>query len=181
MRQTRLFALAMALFAVPASLPAQTPGESSTPPGALNTWTFSTDTANNLMIQDLSSFQTSQGTAVGDAICLQFAAPCPTDSVRTRRRYLLRNKRERGAEWRVELGDLIFQNGGMTLPLQVGVGEKGAIQIISSPGSWNVEMRRIPMVELRAGEGKKWNVSLTLTSDTSGQGCWIEVQCPGGG
>lgn len=180
--QTRFLPLVMALLAVPASAPAQDPatGGSPVPMGALNTWTFSTDAANNLVIQDLSSFQAAQGAAVGDAVCLQFLLSCPTDAVRTRRRYSLRNQREKGAEWRLELGEASLQSDGMSLPLQVGVGEKGVVQVISSPGAWNVDLRRIPATELRAGDGKRWNVTLSLTSDVAGQGCWIEVQCPAG-
>ncbi len=179
--ETRFFPLVMALLAIPASSPAQAPETSPVPAGALNTWTFSTDASNNLVIQDLSSFSSSQGTAVGQSICLQFVMPCPTDAVRTRRRYSLRNQREKGAEWRMELGEASFQNGAMTLPVQVGVIEQGVVQILSSPGPWTADLRRIPAAELRAGEGKKWNVTLSLAEDSSGQGCWIEVQCPAGG
>jgi hypothetical protein len=41
-------------------------------------------------------------------------------------------------------------------------------------------MRRIPAAELRAGEGKKWKLGINLTTGATTEGCWIEVQCPGG-
>ena len=181
--ETRFLPLVMALLAFPATSPAQAPetDASSVPTGALNTWTFSTDSSNNLVIQDLSSFSSSQGTAVGQTVCLQYVMPCPTDAARMRRRYSLRNQREKGTEWKMEISEATFQNGAMTLPLQVGGVDKGVVQVLSSPGPWTVDLRRIPAAELRAGEGKKWNVTLSLTADSSEQGCWIEVQCPGGG
>ena len=180
--ETRLLPL-LALLAFPATSPAQAPETegSSVPLGALNTWTFSTDSSNNLVIQDLSSFSSSQSAAIGQSVCLQYVMPCPTDAARMRRRYSLRNQREKGTEWKMEISEATFQNGAMTLPLQVGVGEKGVVQVLSSPGPWSVDLRRIPAAELRAGEGKKWNVSLSLTAESSGQGCWIEVQCTTGG
>ncbi|HEY6552677.1 MAG TPA: hypothetical protein VI669_04945, partial [Vicinamibacteria bacterium] len=63
-------------------------------PGA--TWTFSTDSANNLVIQDLEAFTTSTG-RVGDALCLQYYPACPSSFDRrandlrlARSRYVLR-------------------------------------------------------------------------------------------
>lgn len=180
--ETRFLPLVMALLAFPSTSPAQAPETSgSVPAGALNTWTFSTDSTNNLVIQDLSSFSSSQSAAVGQAVCLQYVMPCPTDAARMRRRYSLRNQREKGTEWKMEISEATFQNTAMTLPVQVGVGDKGVVQVLSSPGPWTVDLRRIPAAELRAGEGKKWNVTLSLTADSPEQGCWIEVQCPGSG
>ena len=40
-------------------------------PGSRGTWTFSTDSSNNLVIQDLEAFSTGTG-RVGDALCLQY-------------------------------------------------------------------------------------------------------------
>jgi hypothetical protein len=149
---------------------------------ATNTWTFSADSSNNLVIQDLSSFSTSQGEVLGSPICLQYLPVCPTDRndlLPTRRRYTVRGMRGNGMEWRIDLGRVALQDGGgMTLPLEVGVGEQGVVQVVSSPGAWNVDLQRIPAVELRAGDGKKWRVALSMTEGATADGCWIEVQCP---
>ena len=49
--------------------------------GARETWTFSTDSANNLVIQDLEAFTTTTG-RVGAPLCLQFRPSCPSSSDR---------------------------------------------------------------------------------------------------
>jgi len=157
---------------------AQTPEESAAPVPA-NVWTFCADSSNNLLIQDLSSYLQAQSAVVGQKLCLQYAVPCPSDSVRTRRKVTLRGPGGKDSEWRIELGDTVYPQGGMTLPMTANViGEKGTVQVVSSPGPWTVDLTRIPMVELRAGEGKKWRVNMTLESAEAGAGCWIEVQCP---
>ncbi|HEX7181645.1 MAG TPA: hypothetical protein VF756_07365 [Thermoanaerobaculia bacterium] len=152
---------------------------------AANTWTFSADSSNNLVIQDLSSFSASQGEVLGGPICLQYLPVCPTDRndlLPTRRRYAIRGTRGSGTEWRIDLGRVTLQDGGgMTLPLEVGVGEKGVVQVVTSEGAWNVDLQRIPAVELRAGDGKRWRVALSMTEGATADGCWIEVQCPARG
>lgn len=152
---------------------------------AANTWTFSVDSSNNLVIQDLSSFASSQGEVLGSPICMQYLPTCPTDRndlLPTRRRYTIRGMRGSGTEWRIDLGRLTLQDGGgMTLPLEVGVGETGVVQVVTSPGAWNVDLQRIPAVELRAGDGKKWRVALSMVEGATADGCWIEVQCPARG
>jgi len=88
----------------------------------------------------------------------------------------------KAAEWRLDLGDTIFPQGGMSLPLTAGLtGDKGTVQAVSSPGPWTIDLQRIPATELRAGEGKKWRVALNLEKVEAGSGCWIEVQCPAKG
>lgn len=157
---------------------AQTPEESPAPPPA-NVWTFCTDPTNNLLVQDLSSYSVGQESIVGQKLCLQYAVPCPSDSIRTRRKVTLRGPGGKEGDWHLELGDTIYPQGGMTLPMTANViSDKGTVQIVSSPGPWTVDLTRIPMVELRAGEGKKWRVNLTLENAEAGGGCWIEVQCP---
>ena len=156
---------------------AQTPEAAA--PAPVNVWTFSTDSANNLVIQDSSSFATAQGTVTGQPTCLQYATPCPADSARVRRRFSLRGIGGKGAEWRLELGDTIFPQGGMSLPMTAGLtGDRGTVQTVTSPGPWTVDLQRIPATELRAGEGKKWKIALNLEKVEAGSGCWIEVQCP---
>jgi hypothetical protein len=156
---------------------AQTP-EASPPPPA-NVWTFCTDSANNLLIQDLSSFLEGQSTPVGQKFCLQYAVPCPADAIRTRRRVSLRGNGGKGSEWRLEIADVLYPQGGMTLPMTANItGDKGTVQVVSSAGPWTVDLTRVPAVELRAGEGKKWRVNMTLDKAEAGGGCWIEVQCP---
>jgi hypothetical protein len=171
-----LWLLAAAVLA-PGAAPAQTPeGET---PGAANIWTFSTDSTNNLVIQDLASFSSAQGSVVGQPICLQYASPCPSDSARMRKKYSLRGAAGRGSDWRLELGDMVYPQGGMSLPFQAGVtADKGTVQVVSSPGPWTIDLQRIPAAELHAGEGKKWKVALNLEKAEAGSGCWIEVQCP---
>jgi hypothetical protein len=156
---------------------AQDPGgEAAGPP---NVWTFSTDASNNLVIQDFSSFASGQGGTVGQLICLQYAAPCPSDTARLRKKYSLRGNGGKASEWRLELGDAVFPQGGMSLPMTANItGDKGTVQAVSSPGPWTIDLQRIPAVELRAGEGKKWKVALNLEKAEAGAGCWIEVQCP---
>lgn len=164
-------------FVIPGTAQAQAP-PAGAPAAPVNVWTFCTDSANNLMIQDLSSFA-AQSSPVGQSVCLQYAIPCPSDSARSRKKYSVRGSAGKAAEWRLELGDAIFPQGGMLLPLQVGVtGDKGTVQAVSSPGPWTIDLQRIPAAELHAGEGKKWKVALTLEKAEAGGGCWIEVQCP---
>jgi hypothetical protein len=148
-------------------------------PAPVNVWTFSTDPANNLVIQDLSSFATASSSVVGQPVCLQYASPCPTENARMRRKYSLRGIGGKGAEWRVDFADTLFPQGGMSLPFQAGVlGDKGTVQAVSSPGPWTINLQRIPATELRAGEGKKWKVELVLEKVDAGGGCWLEVSCP---
>jgi len=159
-----------------AQTPEQAPAEGV--PASTNVWTFSTDSSNNLVIQDLSSFASAQG-VVGQPICLQFATPCPSDSARIRRKYSVRGKGGRGTDWHLELGDTVFPEGGMSLPFQAGVtADTGTVQAVSSPGPWTIDLQRIPAAELRAGEGKKWRVALRLEKADAGGSCWVEVQCP---
>lgn len=148
-------------------------------PASTNIWTFSADSSNNLVIQDLSSFASAQSSVVGQPICLQYASPCPSDSARIRRKYSVRGTGGRGTDWRLELGDMVYPQGGMSLPFQAGVtAEKGTVQAVSSPGPWTIDLQRIPAADLRAGEGKKWKVALNLEKAEAGAGCWIEIQCP---
>ena len=147
--------------------------------GAANVWTFSTDSSNNLVIQDLASLSAAQGSVAGSAICLQWMQACPTDISRPRRRYSIRTLRDKNAEWRIEVGETRFTDAGMTLPLEVGVGETGMVQVVSGDGPWQVELKRVPTVEQNAGDGKKWRVGLNLNAaGITSDGCWIEVQCP---
>ena len=183
LRKVALWLATTALVTPPGPLAAQQPPAGAPASGAavpVNVWAFCTDRANNLLIQDLPSFTSAPaGSVVGQSACVQFAAPCPSDSARTRRRYSLRNSRERNSEWRLDLGDPAFANGGMSLPLTANiVSEKGTVQVVSSPGPWSVNLTRIPAAELRAGEGKKWKVDLVLEKAEPGAGCWVEVQCP---
>ncbi len=172
------FALSLvtACLAVPGTALAQGPG-----PGAANVWTFSTDSANNLVIQDLASLTATQGTVGTQAVCIQWMAACPNDVPKPRRRYSLRNQRDKGSEWRIEFGDTKLSDSGMTLPLEVGVGGTSMVQVVSSDGPWTVDLKRVPAVELNAGDGKRWKVGLKLASGATSDGCWIEVQCPAGG
>ena len=162
----------------PAQAPAQAP-EGGAPPGPVNVWTFSTDTSNNLVIQDLSSFASAQGSMTGQPVCLQYASPCPSENARIRRKFSLRGAGGKGGEWRLDLGDMVFPQGGMSLPLTAGTtGDKGTVQAVSSPGPWTIDLQRIPATELRAGDGKRWKVALNLEKADAGSGCWVEVQCP---
>lgn len=161
--------------------------------GSGATWTFSTDSANNLVIQDLEAFTTSTG-RVGDSLCLQYYPSCPSNFDRrandlrlSRPRYVLRgtgaNGGGKGFEWRVEPGQPTVRDTGATLPFMVGGVEQGMVQIVSSPGPWTIELQRIPAAELRVGDGKRWNVFLRLSEappDASAAACWIEVGCPPG-
>ena len=176
--------LVAAAVMVPGASVAQTPEQApagevpAEAPASSNVWTFSVDSSNNLVIQDLSSFASAQGPAVGQAVCLQFASPCPSDSARIRRKLSVRGA-SRGKEWRLELGETIFPEGGMALPFQVGVtADTGTVQAVSSPGPWTIDLQRIPAADLRAGEGKKWKVALRLEKADAGGSCWVEVGCP---
>lgn len=173
----RLDKLALSLVAAVLAIPEMAPAQ--TGPGAANVWTFTTDASNNLVIQDLASLSSSPAT--GDAVCIQWMSTCPNDVPKPRRRYLLRNQRNRDAEWRIDFDEARFSDAGMTLPLEVSVPEIGMVQVVSGEGPWTVDLRRIPGVELNAGDGKVWRLSLNLTSGASSEGCWIEVQCPGEG
>ncbi len=153
---------------------AQSPGT-----GAANVWTFTTDPSNNLVVQDLASLAASSG-AKGQSMCIQWMAVCPTDVAKPRRRYLLRNSREKSAEWKIDVGQQSVSGDAMALPLEVSVGE-GMVQVVSGEGPWTIDLKRVPAVELNAGEGKKWKLTLNLTTGATPEGCWIEVQCPSGG
>lgn len=153
------------------------------------TWTFSTDSANNLVVQDLESFSSAQGVS-GQALCLNFRPVCPSSSERrandlalARTRYTLRGPGGKSAEWRVELGQPTSRDSATILPFQVGVLEQGMVQVVSAPGAWSVDLQRIPAAELRVGDGKRWNVYLTLASPPvpDADSCWIEVACPNPG
>ncbi len=155
------------------------------------TWTFSTDGANNLVIQDLEAFTTATG-RVGEALCLRYYPSCPSGSDRrandmrlARPRYVLSgtgaNGGGKGFEWRVEPGQPTVRDTGATLPFLVGGVEQGMVQIVSTPGPWTIELQRIPAAELRVGDGKRWNVFLRWSEappDPSADACWIEVGCP---
>ena len=171
----RLDKLALSLVAAFLAIPEMASTQSG--PGAANVWTFSTDSSNNLVVQDLASLNASPAT--GSTVCIQWMSTCPNDVPKPRRRYALRNQREKNAEWRIEVGAARISDAGMTLPLEVGVGETGMVQVVSGEGPWTVDLRRIPGVELNAGDGKRWKLSLNLTSGVTSEGCWIEVQCPG--
>lgn len=155
--------------------------------GSSDVWTFSTDSANNLVIQDLEAFATATG-RVGAPLCLQFRAACPSSFDRrandlrlARNRYALPGAAGRDNEWRIELGQLVVRDTGTTLPVVVGGIEQGTVQIVSSPGPWTVDLQRIPNVELRAGDGKRWNVYLTFSEpppSADADACWLEVGCP---
>jgi hypothetical protein len=173
----RLYKLALSLVAAFLALPEV--ATTQVGPGAVNVWTFSTDSSNNLVVQDLASLTASPAT--GTTVCIQWMSTCPNDVPKPRRRYALRNVREKNGEWRIEVGDARISDAGMTLPLEVGVGETGMVQVVSGEGPWTVDLRRIPGVELKAGDGKRWKLSLNLTSGATSEGCWIEVQCPGVG
>ena len=169
----RLDRLALSLVAAFLALPEAAPAQSG--PGAANVWTFSTDSSNNLVVQDLASLNAAPAT--GTVVCIQWISTCPNDVPKPRRRYSLRNQREKNTEWRIEVGDTRISDAGMTLPLEVGVGEVGTVQVVSGEGPWTVDLRRIPGVELKASDGKKWKMGLNLASGASSEGCWIEVQC----
>jgi len=155
---------------------------------ARDTWTFSRDSTNNLVIQDLDTFVSSQ--ANGPAVCLQFRPVCPSSFDRrandlrlAKPRYILRGIAGGSqTNWRIDVGDPAVRSTGTTLPFQVGGVEEGAVQVVSSPGPWTVNLQRIPAAELRVGDGKRWNVYLTL-SDAPPEGtigCWLEIACPSG-
>ena len=155
--------------------------------GARETWTFSTDSANNLVIQDLEAFTTTTG-RVGAPLCLQFRPSCPSSSDRrandlrlAKTRYILSGAGGRDNEWRVELGQPTVRETGTVLPFVVGGIEQGMVQIVSSPGPWTIDLQRIPAAELRVGDGKRWNVFLGFAEappSPDAQACWLEVACP---
>lgn len=173
----RLDKLALSLVAAFLAMPELASTQSSGPSGAASVWTFSTDSSNNLVVQDLASLTAAPAT--GDAVCIQWMSACPNDVPKPRRRYLIRNLRDRNTEWRIDIGQTTFSDAGMTLPLEVGVVEMGMVQVVSGDGPWTVDLRRIPAAELNAGDGKRWRLGLNLTSGATNEGCWIEVQCPG--
>jgi hypothetical protein len=165
------------LLALAGSAHAQSLGES-------NTWTFSTDSTNNLVIQDLESLAAAQG-VVGAPLCLRYYPVCPSATDRrsadlrlAKPRYLLRAG-GKGGDWRVEPGQPTIRDTATILPFQVGVQEQGMVQVVSSPGAWSVDLQRIPAAELRVGDGKRWNVYLTLSRppEPGSVSCWIEVGC----
>lgn len=173
------FGLVALIVMVPGVSRAQAPAPAAggTTAGPVNVWTFSTDSSNNLVIQDFAGLSTAQGAVVGQPICLQFAAPCPTENARLRRKYSLRGSGAKNSEWRLELSDAIFPQGGMSLPFIASTnGDKGTVQAVSSPGPWTIDLQRIPATEQRAGDGKQWKVALNLEKTEAG--CWLEVQCP---
>ena len=182
-RMTRLaLAAFLAALAGPEGLQAQVGSGSGT-------WTFSTDSTNNLVIQDLESFSSAQDVA-GQPLCLSYRPACPTASERraydlqlARTRYTLRGSGGKSGEWRVEPGQPTSRDSATVLPFLVGVLEQGMVQVVSSPGVWSVDLQRIPAAELRVGDGKRWNVYLTLASppDPEAESCWIEVACPNPG
>lgn len=171
----RLDKLALSLVAAFLAMPELASTQSG--PGAANVWTFSTDSSNNLVVQDLASLNASP--AQGTTVCIQWMSACPNDVPKPRRRYVLRNQRDKNAEWRIEVGETRISDAGMSLLCEVGVNETGMVQVVSGDGPWTVDLRRIPGVELKAGDGKRWKLSLNLASGVSSEGCWIEVECPG--
>jgi hypothetical protein len=173
----RLDKLALLLVAAFLAMPEMASPQSG--PGSANVWTFSTDSSNNLVVQDLAAL--SAAPAAGTVVCIQWMSTCPNDVPKPRRRYALRNVREKNGEWRIEVGETRISDAGMTLLFEVGVGETGMVQVVSGDGPWTVDLKRIPGVELKAGDGKRWKLSLNLTSGVTSEGCWIEVQCPGAG
>lgn len=159
-------------------------GASAQSEAAANTWTFSVDSSNNLVVQDLEAFNAAEVT--GMRICLRYYPVCPSASDRrsadlklARPRYTLRGNGA-GGDWRIEPGQPTVRDTGAVLPFQVGGVEQGMVQIVSSPGAWAVDLQRIPASELRVGDGKRWNVFLALSgSPPEGESCWIEVGCDG--
>lgn len=153
-----------------------------------DTWTFARDSSNNLVIQDLDAFTASQGLGTA-VVCLQFRPVCPSSFDRrandlrlARSRYTLRGIGGRETDWRIDLGDVAVRSTGTTSPFQVGGVEQGMVQVVSSAGPWTVDLQRIPATELRVGDGKRWNVFLTLSDvpQEGSVGCWLEVACPEG-
>lgn len=177
------FAIAVAAILIPVRSMAQAP---AVPPDAASTWTFATDTSNNLVIQDLESLSTAPaGSIVGTPVCLRYFNSCPSNSDRrdsglrtARARYSIRGA-DRSTEWRLEPGGATFREDGMVLSLQIGA-EKGMAQALSSQGSWRASVKQVPASELRAGDGKRWNVFLILegAQPAEGEGCWLELSCP---
>lgn len=159
-------------------------GASAQSEAGANTWTFSVDSSNNLVVQDLGAFNAAQVT--GMRLCLRYYPACPSPTDRrsadlrlARPRYTLRGGGS-GGDWRIEPAQPTVRDTGAVLPFQVGGVEQGMVQIVSSPGSWSVDLQRIPASELRVGDGKRWNVFLTLAGSPPApevDGCWIEVGC----
>jgi len=172
------FWLVALIVMVPGVSRAQTPAPAAAAaPAPANVWTFSTDPSNNLVIQDFASFASALGTVTGQPICRRRASPCPSDNARLRRKLSLRGSGGKNGEWRLELADTIFPQGGMSLPFTASTnGDKCTVQAVSSPGPWTIDLQRVPATEQRAGDGKQWKVALNLEKTESG--CWLEVQCP---
>ncbi len=148
-----------------------------------STWTFTVDSANNLVIQDLEAFSTAQ--VSGMRLCLRYYPSCPSASDRrasdlrvAKPRYILRGNGGFG-DWRIEPSQPTVRDTGAVMPFQVGGVEQGMVQLVSSPGDWTADLQRIPASELKVGDGKRWNVFLTFAAPppASGEGCWIEMGC----
>jgi hypothetical protein len=150
------------------------------------TWTFSTDSANNLVVQDLDAFSTMPGQIGPEPLCLRFFPFCPSSSERrdgglkiARNRYAVRGNG--GKDWRLDLGQASVRQDGITLPLQVGcVDTTSMVQTVSSTGPWSINLQHISPSELKAGDGNRWKVNLSFSGSVteSGAGCWIELSCP---
>jgi hypothetical protein len=159
-------------------------GASAQSDATASTWTFSIDSANNLVVQDLGAFNAAQVT--GMRLCLRYYQACPSPTDRrsadlrlAKPRYTLRGSGS-GGDWRIEPAQPTVRDTGAVLPFQVGGVEQGMVQVVSSPGAWSVDLQRIPASELRVGDGKRWNVFLTLAGSSPEpgiEGCWIEVGC----
>jgi hypothetical protein len=177
------YVLILAALTAAILVPGAASAQSETPSGSASTWTFSIDSANNLVIQDLDAFKAAQVT--GMRLCVRYYPACPSATDRrsadlklVKPRYTLRGNGS-GGDWRIEPGQPTVRDTGSVLPFQVGGVEQGMVQVVSSPGAWSVDLQRIPASELRVGDGKRWNVFLTLSGSPpeSGEGCWIEVSC----
>jgi hypothetical protein len=150
------------------------------------TWTFSTDSANNLVVQDLDAFSTMPGRIGPEPLCIRFFPFCPSSAERRdgglrlgRNRYSVRGNG--GKDWRLDLGQASVRQDGMTLPLQVGNTDNASmVQIVSSTGPWTVNLQRVPASELKASDGNRWKISLAFSGSVpeSAAGCWIELSCP---
>jgi hypothetical protein len=181
------FVSSTATVAVIAALATVVPALAQAPAAAGATWTFSTDSANNLVIQDVEAFSAAQ-VRPGAALCLQYYPDCPSnfdlrasDLRLARPRYTLRGNGGKDTDWRIDVGQPTIRSTGATLPFLVGGVEQGSVQIVSSPGPWSVDLQRIPAAELRVGDGKRWNVFLTLSeAPPDAASCWVEVACPTG-
>lgn len=158
------------------------PAASAQSEAGRNTWTFTVDSANNLVIQDLEAFSTAQ--VSGMRLCLRYYPSCPSASDRrasdmrvAKPRYILRGNGGFG-DWRIEPAQPVVRDTGSVMPFQVGGVEQGMVQLVSSPGDWSTELQRIPASELKVGDGKRWNVFLTFSvPPPAGEACWIEMGC----